>query len=61
MIAPTGWRGASAIAVFRFLVYCKSPAILQPFLVAVSPMSGLLSDPWFYAAAIPAVILVGLS
>ncbi|TJW70403.1 MAG: sulfite exporter TauE/SafE family protein [Mesorhizobium sp.] len=24
-------------------------------------MSGLLSDPWFYAAAIPAVILVGLS
>ena len=25
------------------------------------PMSGLLSDPWFYAAAIPAVILVGLS
>jgi len=25
------------------------------------PMSGLLLDPWFYAAAIPAVILVGLS
>ncbi|TPK55683.1 MULTISPECIES: sulfite exporter TauE/SafE family protein [unclassified Mesorhizobium] len=24
-------------------------------------MSGLLSDPWFYAAAVPAVILVGLS
>ncbi|TGP17348.1 sulfite exporter TauE/SafE family protein, partial [Mesorhizobium sp. M1D.F.Ca.ET.231.01.1.1] len=24
-------------------------------------MSGLLSDPWFYAAASPAVILVGLS
>ncbi|RWC88728.1 MAG: sulfite exporter TauE/SafE family protein, partial [Mesorhizobium sp.] len=24
-------------------------------------MSGLLLDPWFYAAAIPAVILVGLS
>ena len=24
-------------------------------------MTGLLADPWFYAAAIPAVILVGLS
>ncbi|TIN18318.1 MAG: sulfite exporter TauE/SafE family protein, partial [Mesorhizobium sp.] len=24
-------------------------------------MSGLLLDPWFYAAALPAVILVGLS
>ena len=24
-------------------------------------MTALLADPWFYAAAVPAVILVGLS
>lgn len=46
-----------AVAVWPFLVYSRVQLSLQrPF-----PMSGLLVDPWFYAAAIPAVILVGLS
>lgn len=46
-----------AVAVRSFLVYSRDhfPSSL------LSLMSGLLVDPWFYAAAIPAVILVGLS
>jgi hypothetical protein len=49
--------GIFMIAVHGFLGYCRAslPSSLPHF------MSGLLADPWFYAAAIPAVILVGLS
>lgn len=49
--------GIFPVAAQGFLGYCRAPSSLQHFQL----MSGLLADPWFYAAAIPAVILVGLS
>lgn len=49
---------AFAVAARKFIGYSS---VCTLSLQLLPSMSGLLLDPWFYAAAIPAVILVGLS
>jgi uncharacterized membrane protein YfcA len=51
--------GRPGFAVARPAIFVYAAAL--PARPAFPDMTGLLADPWFFAAAVPAVILVGLS
>lgn len=50
-----------AIFAARFVGILANRVYASPAFHAANPMENLLTDPWFYAVAIPAVILVGLA